>query len=206
MHEFIVEKRVSRHEGLLIVPSRVVLEEERFCPEAAFPKVAIEYCSGNGEWVIGRAKEDPSTLWIAVEKRFDRAKKIWKKRGAEQLANLFLIYGEANAATNYFIKSEAVDEIYINFPDPWPKRRHDKNRLIKSSFLDQLHRILKKEGRVTFVSDDYNYIQETRAVFSDHVGFIEEAKTFEYGTSFFCRLWQEKGKEIYQLHFRRQKS
>jgi tRNA (guanine-N7-)-methyltransferase len=199
----IIEKRIARHPGLLILPAQVAVEEAWCLPEQEAKKVAIEYCSGNGEWVINRVKEDPSCLWIAVEKRFDRAKKIWKKKQQEQLDNLYLIYGEAKTATRAFIKPHAVDEIYINFPDPWPKRRHDKNRLIKEDFLKELHRILKEKGRITFVSDDLNYIQETKRVFLEYSAFEEEIIPFEYGTSFFCRLWQEKGRTIYHLHFRK---
>lgn len=166
--------------------------------------VCVEYCSGNGDWVLEKAKSCPDKNWIAVEKRFDRVRKIWSKTKNYGISNLLIVYGEALTFTHHYLLNESIDEAYINFPDPWPKVRHAKYRLIQSPFLDELSRTFKKGGKLTFVTDDLPYLQETIKHFDCHPRFSPffPAPYFQldlpsYGSSWFEALWREKGKEIY---------
>lgn len=166
--------------------------------------VRLEYCSGNGEWIAAKALQDKSSSWIGVEMRFDRAKKIYFRRDRENIDNLFVINHEAYQSTKDFIPDNAIDEIFINFPDPWPKRRHAKNRLIQKKFLDEVHRVLKNGCKITFVSDDESYVKAAQNEFQNHRGFVKvEVNSEDYGSSFFERLWKEKGKTIYHLSFQK---
>ncbi|HEY4831009.1 MAG TPA: tRNA (guanine(46)-N(7))-methyltransferase TrmB, partial [Waddliaceae bacterium] len=121
--------------------------------------VSVEFCSGNGDWIIEKAKLDPSKNWIAVEKRFDRVKKIWSKLKNHHLSNLLIVCGEACTFAHYYLLSDKIEEVYINFPDPWPKMKHAKHRLMQSIFLDELSRILMPGKKVTVVTDDFSYLQ-----------------------------------------------
>ena len=64
-------------------------------------------------------------------------------------------------STQRFFPSNSVEEVFINFPDPWPKKKHAKYGLVKPEFLDELHRILKRGGTVALVTDDPAYSKET---------------------------------------------
>lgn len=168
--------------------------------------VRIEYCSGNGSWIIDQAKKDPHSNWLAVEKQFCRARLIWAKAKNLQLTNLAVALAEGQELTARFIPTNTVDEIFVNFPDPWPKRRHGKHRIIKEPFIIELARIIKPNGTATLVTDDADYsqimIDEMRA--NPHfislfaAPYYVEASS-EYGTSFFDSLFRSLDKTIH-LH------
>lgn len=171
--------------------------------------IHVEYCSGNGSWIAYRAKSAPDLNWVAVERKFDRTRKIWSKLKNHQLNNLIAICGEAHCATSNYLPPGSVHAVYINFPDPWPKKRHAKHRLIQQPFLDELHRILAPGGTVTFVTDDPPYSAWTIEQFSTHRGFTSEypapyyiTEDPSYGpTSYFESLWRSQGKTIHYHRF-----
>lgn len=167
-------------------------------------RVCIEYCSGNGDWIIAQAREQPEKNWVAVEKRFDRVRKIWSKLNNHGLTNLLIVLGEAFTFTHHYLKCQSIEEVFIHFPDPWPKRKHAKNRLIQPQFANELARVLKTDGQVTIVTDEQIYACQSAHVFCAHPQFIPSLpqpphfKKFchSYGNSWFEKLWREKGKEI----------
>ena len=165
--------------------------------------VIVEYCSGNGTWIVQKAKEFPDCNWVAVEKRFDRVRKIWSKIKNEGLENLVVFCGEGFQLTKEYIPSESVAKIYINFPDPWPKKRHAKHRIVQTPFIEEVHRILKNGGSLVLVTDDTAYSEQMIDVLQLQNGiksvnplpyYVTEMKG--YGTSFFDTLWRGKGRVI----------
>lgn len=168
--------------------------------------VIIEFCSGNGEWVLERALETPNWNWVAVEKKFHRAKKIWSKVQKTNLLNICTVHGDARIFTENYLQKESVFQVFINFPDPWPKRRHANNRLIQEKFIQILTPILQSNGKMIFVTDDSNYRDQMIEVMKksqvwNPIFPYPYFKTdwSRFGTSFFDRLWREKGKTIYYL-------
>ncbi|GAB4231214.1 MAG: tRNA (guanosine(46)-N7)-methyltransferase TrmB [Chlamydiales bacterium] len=165
--------------------------------------VHIEYCSGNGAWIVEKAMQYPEINWLAVEKQFRRVKKIWSKVKNIHLKNVLIVCGEALTATKHYFPSHSIAEVYINFPDPWPKDRHAKHRLIQSPFVQQLSRILSFGGKATFVTDDVDYskqmIDEMLCNSSFRSNYPSPHYTIDYpnyGSSFFDRLWRDKGRAI----------
>lgn len=166
--------------------------------------ICIEYCSGNGKWIASRAHQFPHLNWVAVEKRFDRVRKIWSKTKNESLSNLITVCGEAFTFTHHYVANQSIEKVFINFPDPWPKEKHEKHRLMKSPFIEELARVLKPGKEVTFVSDDSVYVESTTAVFKAHPLFHLKEHVSElsgYGNSWFESLWRDKGKSIHYLQF-----
>lgn len=165
--------------------------------------VCIEYCSGNGTWIAAQAQANPHFNWVAVERKFTRVRKIWSKIKNLNLPNLLVICGEAFRTTHCYFPGESTSDIYINFPDPWPKTRHAKHRLIQPLFVQELARIIQKGRSLTFVTDDPTYSQEVIDLFLANSNFksyypqpyfsLEENN---YGTSFFDELWRSKGRSI----------
>jgi len=98
--------------------------------------INLEYCSGNGTWIANKAIAEPHLNWVAIEKKFARVQKIWSKISNLGLNNLLVIHGEGYNVTSCYLPDASIREIYINFPDPWPKNRHAKNRLIKGPFVN----------------------------------------------------------------------
>lgn len=172
--------------------------------------VCVEYCSGNGDWIAAKAVQFPHLNWVAVEMKFDRVRKTWAKIKRLGVSNLFIVSGEGYNATKLYFPENSVSDIYINFPDPWPKLRHFKNRIIQTPFLDEAWRILPAGKALTFVTDDPDYSEWTINKFAAHPGFASEYELphyqteFEdYGTSYFKELWRDKGKIIRYHRFKK---
>ena len=174
--------------------------------------VIVEYCSGNGTWIAKKAMEQPSYNWVAIEKRFDRVRKIWSKIKNQGLQNLIVFCGEGFRLTQEYLPADSVDQVYINFPDPWPKKRHAKHRIVQPPFTEEMRRILKEDGKITLVTDDATYSEQMIEVLQNQEAmesvypdpyFVDEMEG--YGTSFFDSLWRDKGRMIRYHQYRKQK-
>lgn len=196
------ERRVQLLDpSFLYIPGQISHKESR---EINFdsPNVQIEFCSGTGAWISTKAKENPSIFWIAVEKKFERAKKIWQKQQNEGLVNLMIVCAEAEEFIKFYIPK--AEEVFVNFPDPWPKRRHEKHRLIRQPFLTDLVKIGVK--RATCVTDDLPYANQMLKEFEMSKEWKLDFHIHhwpEYGSSYFESLWKSKGRTIHYLSFKR---
>ena len=172
--------------------------------------VHIEYCSGNGEWIIDKAERFPKLNWVAVEKKFKRVRKIYAKREKKQLKNLLIIAGDAITLTNHCVALDSIATAYVNFPDPWPKKRHAKHRLIQEPFAYQLSQIIAPSGELVLVTDHESYFQqmklEVEKVSTWKVASLSAEFEEHYGSSYFDRLWRSKGLLIRFLSFKNKKS
>ena len=169
----------------------------------------LEYCAGNGAWILEKALAHPEINWIAVEKRFERVRKIWSKIRNFQLKNLFVVCGEALTYTTHYLPPDCLDAAYVNFPDPWPKEKHAKNRLLQEPFFSEMARVCKRGSEVTIVTDHQGYATQVTESMSQHPQwesafapphYVTEWKN--YGASYFGDLWQQMGLTIYYMQFR----
>lgn len=203
------ERNILIHDRIWFIPERCENEEFTFPgwqnaqTFSAEQPLCVEYCSGNGAWIAAKAQANPHQNWVAVERKFERVQKIWSKIKNYALDNLLIICGEGHRATNEYFPDTSVDAVFINFPDPWPKKRHAKHRIVQPAFILEMKRILKDQGTLTLVTDDEAYsksmIEDVLAsgFFSSvfpHPYFSYEYS--EYGSSYFEDLWRQKGKAI----------
>lgn len=209
------ERRPCLEDRIFYVPHYYDAHERSLFPPFADlfgndKPICVEYCSGNGDWIIEKAKSQDSKNWIAVEKRFDRVRKIWSKLKNNQLSNLVVISGEAFTFTHHYVPNGSIEEVYINFPDPWPKTKHAKHRLLHTTFLSELSRVLKPNKTVTLVSDDLKYVTHTLSLSRVSTEFIPSfppphylVDYPDYGHSWFENLWREQGKAIHYLQLQK---
>jgi tRNA (guanine-N7-)-methyltransferase len=172
--------------------------------------VKVEYCSGNGTWIAAQAQQNPKVNWVAVERKFDRARRVWSKIHNLQLSNLMVIYGEALQVTSAYFPASSLAGVYVNFPDPWPKRHHERHRLIAAPFVEQIARCLNDDAIAMMVTDDVPYSEAMIATFGaeptfkpvlPHPYYTEEWDN--YGSSYFENLWRSKGCAIRYHLFKR---
>lgn len=205
------QRRPYIHEGVFVVPQYYSQHEKCSMFKDLFPQnqpISVEYCSGNGDWIMEKAKRNPQQYWIAVEKKFERVRKIWSKMKNHEIKNMLIVCGEALTFTRYYIPEDCIEAAYVNFPDPWPKKKQAKHRLVQKSFVTELARVMKHHGRVTFATDDGPYsdqIIQEMCEFSrwkscfDKPYYVSEFPN--YGSSWFESLWREKGKNFYFMQF-----
>ncbi|MCX8157824.1 MAG: tRNA (guanosine(46)-N7)-methyltransferase TrmB [Verrucomicrobiae bacterium] len=133
--------------------------------------VEVELGSGDGSFLAHYARLHPDRNFLGVERLLGRARKLERKALRAGLTNLRIIRLEAGYLTEYLLPAGTVTVFHIYFPDPWPKKKHHKNRLINARFVRLLGQALQPGGRVHLRTDDAGYFQWMQEAFATHPGF-----------------------------------
>jgi len=126
--------------------------------------VVIEIGSGKGRFLMKAAKDNPDKNFLGIEKSLKYSRVLNRRAKKEELENLRLLNTEAGYFISKYIPENSVSEYHIYFPDPWPKKRHNKRRLINSAFLEVLTASLKPGGCIYYATDFKNYFDQMIAV------------------------------------------
>ena len=138
----------------------------------------FEIGSGDGSFTLQYALAHPGANIVALERLLGRISKLDRKGHRAGLKNLRLLRAEAAYVLEYLLPPGTLDAIHVYFPDPWPKKRHHKNRLISEPFPPLAERLLKAEGVVYLRTDNVEYFEQMLEVFDRAVGF-ERTETSE---------------------------
>src|SRR5699024_8589872 len=115
--------------------------------------IHVEVGTGKGRFVTEMGEAHPEYNFIGMEK-YDSVIMTGVERLLENpQKNVYLIKDDVNSITNFFAEKE-VDRVYINFTDPWPKRRQEKRRLTHKGFLQKYVKIMKDSGEIHFKTDN----------------------------------------------------
>lgn len=165
----------------------------------------LEIGMGKGKFIIENAQKNPNINYIGCELSESIIYKAARKVALEQLDNLLLINLDAKNLLDVFEKGE-VDHLYLNFSDPWPKKKHEKRRLTSDSYLETYLEILKKPALIEFKTDNRALFEYSLKKLSEfqfrilevslnlHGSEIEEIITTEYEEKF-----KSLGKIIYYI-------
>ena len=144
---------------------------------------------GHGHYLTAYAEAHPDQLCIGIDIMGERIERALRKRDRARLANLHFLHAEARLFLEVVPAGVAFDRLFILFPDPWPKARHHKHRLIKNDFLAHAAQRATPDARLHFRTDYAPYFEEARSVITGHWGWEvpAEAWPFESGTVFQAR-------------------
>lgn len=122
-------------------------------------KICIEIGMGKGDFISNMAKLNPDNVYIGIElspqvlalaiKKLNR----FEEEKGLSLKNLYFMSFDALKLLDYFSENQ-VDVLYLNFSDPWPKKRHTKRRLTYKDFLENYKKVLNKDGIIEFKTDN----------------------------------------------------
>lgn len=115
--------------------------------------IHIEIGMGKGQFLMKMAELHPDIHYIGIEKYSSVLVRALEKIEENPLPNIHFIRMDAENITQVFEKGE-VEQIYLNFSDPWPKDRHAKRRLTSRQFLERYDNILKDNGKIIFKTDN----------------------------------------------------
>lgn len=120
--------------------------------------IQLEVGMGKGQFIIGMAKKYPEINFIGLEIEKTVAAIALKKALAEDLPNLQLICADGAALTDFFADHQ-IDKLFLNFSDPWPKKRHAKRRLTYHTFLSGYEQVVKQQGSLELKTDNMGFFE-----------------------------------------------
>jgi tRNA (guanine-N7-)-methyltransferase len=127
----------------------------------------VDVGSGKGRFMVARALGHPGVNFLGIERQPGRVYSTAKKAFRHGLCNVRLARVEAFSGISEMLADESVSTFYIFFPDPWPKRRHHRRRLINTEFLGVLHGKLCTGGVIHFASDHMEYAGVVEKLFAE---------------------------------------
>ncbi|HFK6884582.1 TPA: tRNA (guanosine(46)-N7)-methyltransferase TrmB [Listeria monocytogenes] len=129
--------------------------------------IHIEIGSGKGQFISGMAKANPEINYIGIEMIESVLVSALDKAIEVDVPNLRLVARDAKLLEDCFEKGE-IAQIYLNFSDPWPKKRHTKRRLTNPTFLTIYERLLPKAGEIHFKTDNRSLFEYSLVAFSEY--------------------------------------
>ena len=127
--------------------------------------VILEIGFGMGEATALIGRDFPETGFLAVEVHKPGIGKLMARIEELQLSNIRIIGGDAHPILKTMIPNKSVDGIHLFFPDPWPKKRHHKRRIVNNEFLKLIHPKIKDDGFIHIATDWVPYAEHIQEVF-----------------------------------------
>ena len=164
----------------------------------------LEIGSGKGQFLVNMAKNHPDCFFIGMERNVTCAGFTAKKLVEQEVNNAKLVYANAEQVLP-LINEGSVNGIFLNFSDPWPKKRHAKRRLTSDSFLNQYLRILKSGAKLIFKTDNYDLFTYSLELLENSPFKLVEANYSYDGKDSFDEIteyeadYRSQGQPIYRL-------
>ena len=143
--------------------------------------IHVELGTGKGNFITTLAEQNPHINYFGVELYEEVLIKAVKKAEAKELTNIAFLWINIRDIENYFAPEE-VDRIYLNFSDPWPKKRHAKRRLTHSEFLAKYKKILNSNGFIQLKTDNEGLFEFSLNEFAQELLLLKDI-TFDLHNS-----------------------
>jgi len=161
----------------LLVQLQTILEPLK--PAELFPQgqpLEVELGCGDASFLVEYARRNPGKNFIGVERLLGRIQKLDKKGRRAGLENTRGVRIESAYFLEYLLPPHGANALHIYFPDPWPKKKHARHRLINEQFPALAARALATDGIVYLRTDDTDYFLQMNEVFGA-VNFFEKTET-----------------------------
>ena len=147
----------------------IAVEEKKVNLTEIFPtseKIIMEIGFGMGEATAIIAKNHPNNAYIAVDVHPPGIGKLLGRIVENDLKNLRVIEDDVHIILPHMFEDESLDAIHLYFPDPWPKKKHNKRRIVNEGFISLIHPKLKKGGYIHIATDWVPYAISMQEVFA----------------------------------------
>ena len=164
--------------------------------------VVLEIGSGKGRFLLGSAMEQPERNFIGIEKSLHYHRVIRERIVKRSLPNVRLINHDAYLVMRDMLANASLAEVHIYFPDPWPRKRYQKRRIIRPEALEEIRRVLKPDGIGVYVTDHREYFEVAAPLIAE----VFESEARKPGpkdpprTNYEAK-YREEGREIYEVRF-----
>ena len=147
----------------------IEFKQEQINISQIFPnsdKVILEIGFGMGEATAIIAKNHPKNGYIAIDVHPPGIGKLLARIVENDLTNLKVLEEDVHVVLQHMIADESLDGIHLFFPDPWPKKKHNKRRIVNEGFLSLIHPKIKKGGFIHIATDWVPYAHNIQEVFA----------------------------------------
>jgi tRNA (guanine-N7-)-methyltransferase len=202
-HRFVID--VPRHEtSTSIHPAASLDLVATFGRDA---ELIVEIGPGTGESLIPMAETRPQANLLAFEVYRPAIARMLSHLARKGLDNVRIVEADAIAAMEHLVPAQSIDEIWMFFPDPWPKPRHHKRRLLTSAFTTLAASRMKPGAVWRIATDCAEYADRMRDVLESHVGLIYEPanawRPQERPITQFEQRALDAGRPIFDIAYRR---
>jgi tRNA (guanine-N7-)-methyltransferase len=165
---------------------------------------------GKGEFLLALSERQPHVNYVGIEYSRKRLLKLRDKIIRQDRPNVRLAFGEASSLVGRLFAPGTVRAFTLNFPDPWPKRRHAKRRLVTRAFGEVLNRALAPKGLLTLATDYLPYAEQMREELCLVPGLSPQFGEGGFSSfppdrveTLYERRFREEGRRNYYLRFER---
>ena len=164
--------------------------------------VVLEIGSGKGRFLISSAMEQQERNFIGIEKSLHYHRVIAERVGKRGLGNVRLINHDAFLVLRDMIPDAALAEVHIYFPDPWPRKREQKRRIIRPEVLAEIRRVLVDSGWGIYVTDHREYFEAAAPLIAEvfrtetRIPGPEDPPRTNYEAKY-----RQEGRAIYEARF-----
>lgn len=167
----------------------------------------IDLGCGDGRFLLEMAARHPERDFLGVERLLGRVRKVCKKIGKLGLENVRVLRLESRYTAEWLLPPESVARLHLLCPDPWPKLKHHRRRLVQQEFLQAVWDLLEPGGEFLFKTDHPEYFrwvgdQVARFGKFERLDWPDDA--FFYPKTDFQLLWESQGKSLQGLRLRKQ--
>ena len=135
---------------------------------ASHSRITLEIGAGHGHFLTDYATAHPTEFCVGIDLLHERVERALRKRNRAKLANLAFLQAAADEFISVLPAPTTIQRIFVLFPDPWPKRRHHKNRIMQPDFLHSLATRSEVGADLCFRTDDTSYFSTAKAVVQVH--------------------------------------
>lgn len=167
--------------------------------------IHIEVGSGKGAFITGMALQNPGINYIGIDIQVSVLSHALDKVLASGAENIRLLQVDGFSLTNYFADEE-IDLLYLNFSDPWPKKKHAKRRLTYKTFLDTYKQILPKHGEIHLKTDNRGLFEYSLVSFSQYGMVLKQVWLDLHASDYegnvmteYEQKFSDKGQVIYRV-------
>lgn len=181
---------------------------DRFDLAAMFPSpqpLEVELGSGDGSFLARYTQAHPERNFIGVERLLGRLRKLDRKSRRLKLTNIRGVRIESAYLVEYLLPKNSASAIHVYFPDPWPKRKHRRNRIINARFTEIAHDALAPGGIVYLRTDHVEYFSQMVEVFAANPAFtpVETPEELSSVLTDFEKTFHARGISTQRAAYRR---
>jgi tRNA (guanine-N7-)-methyltransferase len=207
---------VSHSQPLNVLPRPAMAGE--FVPDHYFSRLEksdlvrgdrpleVDLGCGDGSFLMEMAAHHPERDFLGVERLLGRVRKVCKKATKRGLTNCRVLRLESRYTVEWILPPASISRLHLLCPDPWPKFKHQRRRIVQQEFLEAVWGGLVSGGEFLFMTDHEEYFrwaEQKVAAFGKFEQLEWEEDTFFYPKTDFQRQWEAEGKVMFRLRGRK---